>query len=204
MKARTIVGIFALTLMFLGLSISSDLSINIKKKERETVEQIFNKVVATAGNEALGNVFLEYDEESDEINAYATYDGDIIITKGLYDLATDDELAFVIGHELAHHTLGHFYIDVAEMLLESFPEVRDNDIRVMESFHEEFITSEYREYQSDLLGQQYAVMAGYDPCAGESLERKFIDTIGFKVNNSTHPNSYLRAATMAKLCEASK
>ena len=45
---------------------------------------------------------------SDSINAFSAPDGYVFITRGLYDLATDDELlAGILGHEIAHITGRH-------------------------------------------------------------------------------------------------
>ena len=46
--------------------------------------------------------------DSDEINAFATPGGHIFLTRGLIDCATsEDTLAAVIAHEIAHIQLGH-------------------------------------------------------------------------------------------------
>lgn len=42
-----------------------------------------------------------------EINAFASPDGSIRVYSGLMDLMTDDELRYVIGHEIGHIKLNH-------------------------------------------------------------------------------------------------
>ncbi len=44
---------------------------------------------------------------SDTINAFAAPDGSIRVFSGLMDHLNDDELAFVIGHEIGHVVRGH-------------------------------------------------------------------------------------------------
>ncbi len=44
-----------------------------------------------------------------EINAFAMADGTIRLYSGLMDMFTDDELRFVIGHEMGHVTLKHIH-----------------------------------------------------------------------------------------------
>jgi metalloprotease len=44
---------------------------------------------------------------SDTVNAFAMADGTVRVYSGLMDLMSDDELRFVIGHEIAHVKLGH-------------------------------------------------------------------------------------------------
>lgn len=45
--------------------------------------------------------------QSDAVNAFALSNGTVRVYSGLMDLMTDDELRFVIGHEIAHVKLGH-------------------------------------------------------------------------------------------------
>ncbi|MCL2872442.1 MAG: M48 family metallopeptidase [Betaproteobacteria bacterium] len=42
-----------------------------------------------------------------DINAFATPDGSVRVFAGLMDKMTDDELRFVMGHEIGHVKLGH-------------------------------------------------------------------------------------------------
>ncbi|MEJ2622189.1 MAG: M48 family metallopeptidase [Candidatus Thiodiazotropha sp.] len=42
-----------------------------------------------------------------DINAFAMADGSIRVYSGLMDMMTDDELLFVLGHEIGHVKLGH-------------------------------------------------------------------------------------------------
>jgi len=49
-----------------------------------------------------------YVQNSSEVNAFAALDGIIIINRGIIDFCqNDDELALVIGHEIAHITENH-------------------------------------------------------------------------------------------------
>jgi putative metalloprotease len=43
----------------------------------------------------------------DQVNAFAMPDGSVRIYSGLMDYMTDDELLFVIGHEIGHIRMGH-------------------------------------------------------------------------------------------------
>src|SRR2546423_1677291 len=45
--------------------------------------------------------------QKNEVNANATADGSVRVYTGLMDLLTDDELLFVIGHEIGHVKFGH-------------------------------------------------------------------------------------------------
>ncbi|WP_211252199.1 M48 family metalloprotease [Marinobacterium jannaschii] len=45
--------------------------------------------------------------EDDSVNAFAMADGTVRVYSGLLDLMTDDEVRFVIGHEIGHVKQGH-------------------------------------------------------------------------------------------------
>ncbi len=65
-----------------------------------------NKLVARLGT--YDGVKLNYKVYiSNEVNAFAMADGTVRVYSGLMDLMTDQELMFVIGHEIAHVKLGH-------------------------------------------------------------------------------------------------
>jgi putative metalloprotease len=44
---------------------------------------------------------------TDDVNAFAMADGTVRVYRGLMDLMEDDELRFVLGHEIGHVELGH-------------------------------------------------------------------------------------------------
>lgn len=44
---------------------------------------------------------------NNEVNAFALPNGDIRVYSGLMDMMTDDEILFVVGHEIGHVTGGH-------------------------------------------------------------------------------------------------
>lgn len=47
-------------------------------------------------------------DPTDEVNAYATEDGRVVVNEGLLRyLASEDEVAAVVGHEMGHHLAGH-------------------------------------------------------------------------------------------------
>lgn len=57
-----------------------------------------------------------------------TYGGDrcvVVLSRGLIDSMTDEEIAYVIGHELGHHLLGSIqYSELANMISEQYFEVK--------------------------------------------------------------------------------
>jgi len=115
-----------------------------------------------------------------EINAYATGDGRVIITQGMLDFVkSKEELAVVIGHEIAHHMLGH--TSGIQDKISYF----DCTLYGASPFH----SSIYREAMADIVGTQLADMAGYSECGGVSLWKRMRDNHGNDFQGSpTHPN----------------
>lgn len=65
-----------------------------------------NKIVGGLVNEdGLSLNFKVY--KTPEVNACAYPDGSVRVNTGLLDLMTDDEVYFVLGHEIGHVKLGH-------------------------------------------------------------------------------------------------
>lgn len=80
------------------------------------------------------------------INAYAT-GRSIIVTTRMMDFATDDELALVVGHELAHNTHSHVRKVIQNRII---------------SFGAGRFTRQF-ESEADYVGLYYMARAGYDP-----------------------------------------
>ncbi len=114
------------------------------------------------------------------INAFA--DGrNITMTTGMMDFVqSDSELALIIGHELAHNTMGHIRKTVGNYIL-SFGATRHT--RPFES-------------EADYVGLYYLVRAGYSPEGVESFWQR-LSTIAPKgisraKTHPTFPDRYLR------------
>ena len=99
-------------------------------------------------------------ENSAKPDAYLHPMGYIVITTGLMNFCEDDaEMAFILGHELAHFLRGH-YKEKAEALGFS------KDISVPEQL--------IKEVDADLYGLQYMKAAGYEPAASLRVLNKLI------------------------------
>jgi len=107
--------------------------------------------------------------EGDEPQAYAFPGGTICLTEGAARLYTvDDELAFALGHELAHITLRH-HINKLRVIraLESEEAGASELLRAVESAFDRDAENE-----ADRFGALYAVRAGYSFTASvEALAR---------------------------------
>lgn len=94
--------------------------------------------------------------DSEQVNAYATQKGFVIFKGMLAKLETDDELAMVLGHEMAHYLLGHVFGS-------EYPTTAE--IRIMEM-------------QADKYGAFLMQRAGYDICKGRELMAVLLKNYG--------------------------
>jgi predicted Zn-dependent protease len=125
---------------------------------------------------------------SGQNNAFAT-DRHVILTSAtLGFLGSDDELAVVLGHELAHVILGHpeqlERARVPKGLLRGFGR---NAGRVRAT-----------EEEADRLGIRLAWAAGYDPAAAIPFWRRFYARFDGPQLFRTHPSLGAREALIAR------
>ena len=140
--------------------------------------------------------------KSDAINAFAMPGGYVLLSSGLLkSLESEDELAFILAHEVAHVTRRHHYqvvqrqrlADQAAKGLQSV--TQDSDTGKLAQASGQIYSrglDKSAEFESDRLGVEIMTRAGYDPVAAinvlEKLQR-------FKGNDpraellfSTHPS----------------
>ncbi len=128
-----------------------------------------------------------YVADTDDIYANALPIGVIVISKGmLKQISSEHELACLIGHEVAHVTLGHGETEIgkrrvkfrAEDAFSELDEAFGTDTKEMDALADEMyeraIKGRKEEYEAeaDVQGAIYAYRAGYDPGGMISLMRK--------------------------------
>ncbi|MDR4509520.1 MAG: M48 family metalloprotease [Candidatus Brocadiaceae bacterium] len=114
--------------------------------------------------------------QSHSVNAFSSPGGHIYITYGLLEFTkTKDEVAGIIGHEVAHASLMHvskLYHEINELV--SHQEKKADSVigfLLLNSHLEEF------EHEADIAGALYAYKAGFDPNGlPDFLERHLIFT----------------------------
>ena len=145
--------------------------------------------------------------EVEEINAFATVGGNIFVTTGLLDFVeSNDELAFILGHEMAHvdryHTLRKYKklaltASVTEMInMDQLTSVATN---LNLTFGAPF--DQIDEYEADEYGLLMAKKAGYDAMRFPDFFKKLAqyqkpDLLG-KLS-STHPFAADRVECMSE------
>ena len=132
--------------------------------QNEKIQKMYRQIVAVTGQtqDALPLVISEASIE----NAYN--DGTkIVIYKGLINNTSSwDEVAMILGHEVAHGMLGH--------LDESLGDLTPNQIAVLEG-------------NADKMGAVYMMKAGWDVCKGRQLFKHWKEKHGNALGQD-HPD----------------
>ena len=151
--------------------------------------------------------FVLFDKK--EPNAFAMPGGKVGVNSGLITLArgNEDEVAAVIGHEVAHVAFRHsnkrmsqaIGIGLGGVILETAMRNKSNTDRILArgaygagtALGLALPFSRSQEREADHRGLYYAAMAGYDPRASVSFWKKMQKAGGGKVPEflSTHPDS---------------
>jgi predicted Zn-dependent protease len=140
---------------------------------------------------------------SKEINAWAMPGGKIAVYSGLIDQlrVTDDELAAVMGHEIAHALREHgrerasqaMAQGVALSVLGIVVGASESSVQLAQVITDVTINlpnSREHEQEADRVGVELAARAGYDPRAAVTLWQKMARTAGGGPPQflSTHPS----------------
>ncbi|MEB3287421.1 MAG: M48 family metalloprotease [Vampirovibrionales bacterium] len=163
--------------------------------------------------------YRRYDEKSN-VNARASsFDGHVVVESGILKFVeSDDEIAFILGHEIGHilardsHKRRAAYIAsslfiTAPLTVVGFAAGPAGSIlggylgnKASRSLSN--VSGQGREIRADLLGLQLMSKAGYDPKKALTMARKiFSDGEMLKVNRS-HPMGKERMAQIRKYIKA--
>lgn len=148
--------------------------------------------------------------EEETINAWCMPGGKVCVYTGILPLfASDDEMAVVMGHEIAHAIARHGNERMSQqMVINGVGSVLSPaDTAQVSIFQQVFIGSatlgmlkysRNHETESDKLGLVFAKLAGYDPTAAITFWEKMAATGGQKPPEifSTHPSDERRIADL--------
>jgi predicted Zn-dependent protease len=156
--------------------------------------------------------------QSDEVNAFCMAGGKIAVYTGLIQQLkiTDDELAAVMGHEIAHALREHVreqqsrqqvlgvvgvgaVIGGALLGVNIDPNLAQNSLQVAFGLPH----SRQAEVEADDIGLELAARAGYNPKAAITLWQKMGSLGGSRQPPflSTHPSPESRAADLARVAQ---
>jgi predicted Zn-dependent protease len=183
------------------------------------VERIGHGLVAT--NDKVRRPFLDYRFavlDATEVNAFACPGGLILVTKGLLGKATsEDELAAVLAHEIAHVTLRHGVAAIQQAnLAEAFTylgagaaqaTMSPEDLQKLTTVFDDsvgnivqtLVTSGYSreaEAEADALGREFLATTGYDPQALQRVLEHMGGEGGSGGMFATHPSPQDRIGSL--------
>lgn len=146
---------------------------------------------------------------SDEVNAFAMADGTVRIYSGLMDLMNDDELLFVIGHEMGHvvkeHSRKKVVLAYASSALRKGLASQENEIGMLArsalgGFVQQLTNaqfSQHEERQADTFGAEFLLEKGHSIAPAVSALRKLEDLAKHHTFLSSHPAPGDRAERIA-------
>ena len=164
--------------------------------EYDRVQNIFNRIIKSSHYRNDKNLRFEVLDFEDK-NAMAFGGGYFVVLSGLMKVATDDELAYVIAHELAHNSAGH----IEEQ--EHFMRMKDVFGKKPTNVQRKMFTN-VSEQEADRIGIVYTALAGYDPCASATYWEKQKTNISSISYFRTHPSNPQRAGANRKACAVVK
>ena len=149
------------------------------------LQRVGKRIARVAGPDMPSSVQWEFVVfEEDQLNAFAMPGGKVAVYSGLMNMVeTDDELAAVIGHEVAHVVAGHSNERASQQILvgggaavlqigSSFSDLSRTERALLLSAFGAGATvgvllpfSRTHELEADEIGMLYAAKAGYNPLA---------------------------------------
>lgn len=198
----------------------AQLSQDAHKKKKLNTDAALTRRVRRIGHELIGHVDVFRPDakgwaweinvfESDEINAFCAPGGKIGVYSGIVNRLklTDDELAAIMGHEIAHALREHSrekasQKTVSSLLLSTVQAATGVPGELMDAGANMLVhlpNSRAMELESDVMGLELMARAGYDPRNASSVWKKMQQVSGGKSNSaflSTHPAGEQRIAEL--------
>ena len=154
--------------------------------------------------------------DSKELNAFCMPGGRIMFYSGLIEQLnlTDDEIAIVMGHEIAHALREHSREQISQQIAAqtgigigaALLGLGDAGAQLGDQGYQALVATKFSrtdETEADRIGLELAARAGYDPRAGLTLWKKMGAAAGSKDGPpeflSTHPADANRSATIQSL-----
>lgn len=179
------------------------------RRQLVQLERVSRRILQAIPNPPQVDILLAAGEKS--VNAGTTF-GKVIIAEGMLRFVrSDDELAMILGHELAHQTQGHVSRGAMNNTLLNIGSIIAGSLipggELATGFFGQMVLNHFnqdQEREADHVGLRYAYDAGYDPRAAAYVMRRMAEEVpetaqaGFF---SSHPSSVERFATLQREAE---
>jgi predicted Zn-dependent protease len=153
----------------LDKQISNDL--RFTKERKFNVNKIFNNLMRHIERTEINYNYKV--AQSDEVNAYAIAGGNMYVNTGILDFLDDeDEIAFVVAHELSHNELRHCIKRVQYAVLASSIDPSLGEIVQVAYSIYSMPFSKYDEFEADENGVMLMLKAGYKKSGAVSFFEK--------------------------------
>lgn len=160
----------------------------------ERVRKIVERIIQASHYRQETDVRFEV-VDFEDVNALAFGGGNFVVFTGLMNVANDDELAYVIAHELAHNSASH----VEER--QNFMMIKDV-VGDKPTFGYDTSFSNVMEQEADRIGIVYTALAGYNPCASATFWENRETFLEEYTIFRTHPANPQRAQANRQACAA--
>lgn len=196
----------------------------MKRQNRISNDPRMNEMLQRVGFRIAEQVFMDQPlaewefvvfDVPNEVNAFAMPGGKVGVFSGLFRLAnTEDQLAAVIAHEIAHVTARHTHEQISQnMMLNAGGAVVGLTTGGIGSMiyganmqGNMAAWDRAKEMEADHIGIFYMARAGYDPQAAVTVMEKMValDGGGPTQWNSTHPSSTERLDRLYEYLDEAK
>ena len=206
---------------FIGRSVSANVLSRFKKNEDKTlnlyVQAVLQTVAAASDRPEIAKGYHAQVLESDDVNALSAPGGFVFVTTGLLkSLDSEDQLAAVLAHEVAHISLKHGLKTIKASRLTAAFQILGSEVakdrggenlaKLTEAFGgsiddivKNLVVNGYsrdKEYEADKFGVVFARRANYDPKALPAFIEKLKSAKGGGLLK-THPSASNRLSELS-------
>lgn len=189
-------------------------AVDHNSRTAQRVKRVFKRLVPHTQNFRPDSDQFEWEINvirSNELNAFAMPGGKMAVYSGIVEQLnlTDDEIAAIVGHEMAHVLREHSREKASQALVKtsgisivaSVLGVGEIGNELMQQAGDVAFSlpfSRTMESEADILGLELMALAGYDPNAAVTLWQKMLNASGGSGSSilSTHPSGPERITTL--------